>query len=148
MKNTKARPRASSIVVDEKPSKKISTKSDENHDNPLAADLSSSSINKAKLSFDAAKPFPHCVLQPVFTNSFLESVLTELERKAKWQPLCNDLYKFSQSDDLRKTKLPNLARMRDIIYSPIFRAFISGVTGIELGEQVDASAACYNVWNL
>ena len=111
----------------------------------LAADLSPAAIDKARKSFAAASPFAHHILDSVFTDSFLESVREELETDAKWHPLSNDLYTFTQSDDLKKTKLPNLAKMRDVIYSENFRAFISGVTGIQLDEQVDASAARYTV---
>lgn len=111
----------------------------------IAADLSPAAIEKARKAFQAGQPFSHCVLESVFDDAFLESVRRELETKGKWEPMSNDLYTFEQSDDLKKTKLPQLAKMRDVIYSAEFRAFISGVTGIELAEEVDASAARYRV---
>lgn len=139
--------RAASAPAKERPAKakKVPGNDDVAPERVLAADLSSQAIAKAKKEFSAATPFAHHVIESVFDNAFLESVRKELETKAEWNPLSNDLYTFEQSDDLKKTKLPNLTKMRDIIYSEEFRAFISGVTGIELSEQVDASAARYSV---
>nr|XP_060644210.1 prolyl 3-hydroxylase OGFOD1 [Anolis sagrei ordinatus] len=87
-------------------------------------------------------PFPHCVI-PNFiqTEGFLEGLQKEL-LSLDFHEKCNDLYKFKQSDDLKKRREPHIAALRRVLFED-FRAWLSDVTRVELEPTVDLSCAKY-----
>ncbi|XP_008120509.2 prolyl 3-hydroxylase OGFOD1 [Anolis carolinensis] len=87
-------------------------------------------------------PFPHCVI-PNFiqTEGFLEGLQKEL-LSLDFHEKCNDLYKFKQSDDLKKRREPHIAALRRVLFED-FRAWLSDVTQVELEPTIDLSCAKY-----
>ena len=88
------------------------------------------------------KPFPCCVIPNFISNedyvSDLKSELLNLEFHEK----SNDLYKFSQSDDLKKSKSKLVKNMNKILYTD-FLSWLRQVTGIDFNDTMDMSCAKY-----
>ncbi|XP_053305285.1 prolyl 3-hydroxylase OGFOD1 [Spea bombifrons] len=88
-------------------------------------------------------PFPHCVIQPfVQSSSFLEELKEEL-LGLKFKEKSNDLYKFRQSEDLKKRKEPHIRALRQVLFED-FREWLSEVTNVKLEKTVDMSCARYD----
>uniref|UniRef100_A0A8C5PS26 Prolyl 3-hydroxylase OGFOD1 n=1 Tax=Leptobrachium leishanense TaxID=445787 RepID=A0A8C5PS26_9ANUR len=88
-------------------------------------------------------PFPHCVIQPfVQTSDFLDRLKEEL-LSLRFNQKSNDLYKFQQSEDLKKRKEPHISALRQVLFED-FREWLSDVTGVKLEKTVDMSCAQYN----
>lgn len=88
-------------------------------------------------------PFKCCVI-PNFISD--EDFLNRLERELlelKFFQKSNDLYKFHQSDDLKKSSRSHIALLRSALYND-FRLWLQDVTGFnDLTDQVDMSCAKY-----
>uniref|UniRef100_A0A8D0L357 2-oxoglutarate and iron dependent oxygenase domain containing 1 n=1 Tax=Sphenodon punctatus TaxID=8508 RepID=A0A8D0L357_SPHPU len=87
-------------------------------------------------------PFHHCLI-PNFIQSqdFLEGLQKEL-LNLDFHEKCNDLYKFKQSDDLKKRKEPHISALRKLLFEE-FRVWLSDVTQVELKPTIDLSCAKY-----
>ncbi|CAH6817843.1 Ogfod1 [Phodopus roborovskii] len=87
-------------------------------------------------------PFPHCII-PNFIQSqdFLEGLQKEL-LSLDFHEKYNDLYKFHQSDDLKKRKEPHISALRKLMFED-FRDWLSKVSSIDLEPTVDMSCAKY-----
>uniref|UniRef100_A0A3Q2CGW9 2-oxoglutarate and iron-dependent oxygenase domain containing 1 n=1 Tax=Cyprinodon variegatus TaxID=28743 RepID=A0A3Q2CGW9_CYPVA len=80
-------------------------------------------------------PFPHCIIKNFLrSQTFVESLQREL-LELNFNEKSNDLYKFKQSDDLKKRKEPHIAA--------VFRSWLGDVLGVELEPTVDISCAKY-----
>lgn len=88
------------------------------------------------------EPFLHCVI-PNFIRSqdFLDSLQKEL-LNLDFHEKYNDLYKFQQSDDLKKRKEPHISALRKLMFED-FRAWLSDVSQIDLEPTIDMSCAKY-----
>lgn len=88
------------------------------------------------------EPFLHCVI-PNFiqSQSFLEGLQKEL-LNLDFHEKYNDLYKFQQSDDLKKRKEPHICALRKILFQD-FRAWLSDISKIDLESTIDMSCAKY-----
>jgi Rps23 Pro-64 3,4-dihydroxylase Tpa1-like proline 4-hydroxylase len=104
--------------------------------------LTNELVETIRDDYKSHKPFNYTVLPSFMDESFLKEVAKELESE-EWFPKNNDLYTFLQTDDLKISEKPNLHKMKEVIYSPEFRSFLQGVTGIELNSVVDISASKY-----
>nr|KAF6407634.1 2-oxoglutarate and iron dependent oxygenase domain containing 1 [Molossus molossus] len=87
-------------------------------------------------------PFLHCVI-PNFipSQNFLEGLQKEL-LNLDFHEKYNDLYKFQQSDDLKKRREPHICALRKILFED-FRAWLSDISKIELESTIDMSCAKY-----
>lgn len=87
-------------------------------------------------------PFCHCVI-PRFIRSpgFLDGLHQELA-SLDFREKSNDLYKFKQSDDLRKRKEPYISALRKVLFEE-FREWVSAVIQVELEPTIDLSCAKY-----
>ncbi|KAL6039450.1 hypothetical protein STEG23_025155 [Scotinomys teguina] len=87
-------------------------------------------------------PFLHCVI-PNFIRSqdFLEGLQMEL-LSLDFHEKYNDLYKFQQSDDLKKRKEPHISALRKLMFED-FRDWLSKASGIDLEPTIDMSCAKY-----
>lgn len=87
-------------------------------------------------------PFLHCVI-PNFiqSQSFLEGLQKEL-LNLDFHEKYNDLYKFQQSDDLKKRREPHICALRKILFEH-FRAWLSDISKIDLESTIDMSCAKY-----
>uniref|UniRef100_A0A2K6GAM2 2-oxoglutarate and iron dependent oxygenase domain containing 1 n=1 Tax=Propithecus coquereli TaxID=379532 RepID=A0A2K6GAM2_PROCO len=87
-------------------------------------------------------PFLHCQI-PSFIQSqdFLEELQKEL-LNLNFHEKYNDLYKFQQSDDLKKRKEPHISALRKILFED-FRTWLSHISEIDLESTIDMSCAKY-----
>ncbi|KAI4830500.1 hypothetical protein KUCAC02_002128 [Chaenocephalus aceratus] len=87
-------------------------------------------------------PFPHCIIRNFLSNeSFVENLQREL-LQLNFHEKSNDLYKFKQSDDLKKRTEPHIAGLRSALFGR-FRSWLGEVLGVELEATVDISCAKY-----
>ncbi|XP_061670697.1 prolyl 3-hydroxylase OGFOD1 [Syngnathoides biaculeatus] len=93
------------------------------------------------LEFDC-RPFPHCVIKNfIRSENFLENLQREL-LTLNFHEKSNDLYKFKQSDDLRKRTEPHISGLRSALFSQ-FRFWLEEVLDVKLEPTVDISCAKY-----
>ncbi|XP_044050923.1 prolyl 3-hydroxylase OGFOD1 [Siniperca chuatsi] len=87
-------------------------------------------------------PFPHCTIRNFLcSETFVENLQREL-LELNFHEKSNDLYKFKQSDDLRKRTEPHIAGLRAALFGR-FRSWLGEVLGVELEPTVDISCARY-----
>ncbi|XP_074474896.1 prolyl 3-hydroxylase OGFOD1 [Sebastes fasciatus] len=87
-------------------------------------------------------PFPHCVIKNFLgSETFVENLQREL-LELNFHEKSNDLYKFKQSDDLKKRTEPHIAGLRTALFGR-FRSWLGEVLGVELEPTVDISCAKY-----
>ncbi|KAK5873922.1 hypothetical protein PBY51_018920 [Eleginops maclovinus] len=87
-------------------------------------------------------PFPHCIIRNFLSSeSFVDNLQREL-MQLNFHEKSNDLYKFKQSDDLKKRTDPHIAGLRSALFGP-FRSWLGEVLGVELETTVDISCAKY-----
>ncbi|XP_028257624.1 prolyl 3-hydroxylase OGFOD1 [Parambassis ranga] len=88
------------------------------------------------------QPFPHCIIKNFLSSeTFVENLQKEL-RALNFHEKSNDLYKFKQSDDLKKRKEPHIAGLREALFGR-FRSWLGELLGVELEPTVDISCARY-----
>ncbi|XP_053094078.1 prolyl 3-hydroxylase OGFOD1 [Pangasianodon hypophthalmus] len=88
------------------------------------------------------EPFPHCKIRNFVQNeSFVENLRDELLR-LNFHSKSNDLYKFQQSDDLKKRKEHHISEIRSLLFLQ-FRSWLSDMLGVDLQPTVDISCAKY-----
>ncbi|KAI4872983.1 hypothetical protein NFI96_023671 [Prochilodus magdalenae] len=88
------------------------------------------------------EPFPHCRISNFIQNqSFVQSLQDEL-LQLNFNSKSNDLYKFQQSDDLRRGKEHHISEIRSLIFVQ-FRLWLAEVLGVDLEPTVDISCAKY-----
>ncbi|KAI4248266.1 MAG: hypothetical protein LQ352_005966 [Teloschistes flavicans] len=85
-----------------------------------------------------SEPYQHGVIQGLLDSKLLRNVRTEIQDNLSFTPKETDIYKIHQSGDLANLdgledsslkKLPSLLTLRDALYSPAFRDFLSTITG-------------------
>lgn len=87
-------------------------------------------------------PFTCTILSNFISNSeFLEN-LKESLYSLDFAEKNNDLYKFHQSNDLKKSKDPHIVALRELLYGS-FLGWLREVTGIDLDDTIDMSCARY-----
>ncbi|XP_035508014.1 prolyl 3-hydroxylase OGFOD1 [Morone saxatilis] len=97
--------------------------------------------NQGDLELDC-HPFPHCIIRNFLgSETFVENLQREL-LGLNFHEKSNDLYKFKQSDDLKKRTEPHIAGLRAALFGR-FRSWLGGVLGVELEPTVDISCARY-----
>ncbi|KAM9765677.1 prolyl 3-hydroxylase OGFOD1 [Menidia menidia] len=97
--------------------------------------------SKGDLELDC-HPFPHCIIRNfISSETFTENLQREL-LELNFHEKSNDLYKFKQSDDLKKRKEPHITGLRTALFGP-FRSWLGEVLGVELEPTVDISCAKY-----
>jgi prolyl 3-hydroxylase /prolyl 3,4-dihydroxylase len=107
-----------------------------------AATKGSTLCDSLKQEFRSAKPFPHVRIENVFSAAVADAVQDELMAKT-FYPKRNDLYSFHQSGELKNATSPNLVGMRTSMYSQAMRDALQLISGIELNDTVDMTAAVY-----
>jgi len=107
-----------------------------------AAFRNQESLNE-KGSIIHSSPFK-CCLVPNFISDedFLKGLEKEL-LQLKFFEKSNDLYKFHQSDDLKKSTKSHVTSLRHVLYND-FRMWLQEISGFtDLTDQVDMSCAKY-----
>ncbi|KAK3562209.1 hypothetical protein QTP86_030355 [Hemibagrus guttatus] len=88
------------------------------------------------------EPFPHCVIRNFVQNeSFVENLRDEL-LQLNFHSKSNDLYKFQQSDDLKKRKEHHISQIRSLLFNQ-FSSWLSKMLAVDLETTVDISCAKY-----
>ena len=103
-------------------------------------------MGKLAKEFKSGTPFPHLSIPNFFDEDFLKGLKSEILGKLEFKDRINDLYQFKQSDDLKGSKLPQVQKLREILYSEAFRQGLESITGIQvddLSEKVAINAAIY-----
>ncbi|ELW66175.1 2-oxoglutarate and iron-dependent oxygenase domain-containing protein 1 [Tupaia chinensis] len=75
------------------------------------------------------------------SQDFLEGLQKEL-LSLDFHEKYNDLYKFQQSDDLKKRREPHISALRKVLFED-FRAWLSDISEIDLESTIDMSCAKY-----
>ena len=107
-----------------------------------------------KKEYAAAQPYPHLSF-PKFANEELFANVRDEIKALNVKFKETDLFKLYQTQDLANitpetqpelaSKLPNLIKLRNALYSKEFRQFISSITGCpELTDRVDMAASAYS----
>lgn len=88
-------------------------------------------------------PFNCCQIRKfVDDDSFLHQLKHEL-LSLNFHEKSNDLYKFHQSQDLKKVTTAAISALKKLLYTDV-RHWLIQVTGIELNSTVDMSCAQYS----
>jgi Rps23 Pro-64 3,4-dihydroxylase Tpa1-like proline 4-hydroxylase len=104
--------------------------------------------------YAASAPYKHAVVHGLMNDSLLRSVRTEIIDNIHFTPKETDIYKIHQSGDLANLsglpesaleKLPSLLKLRDALYGPEFRQWISTVAGSGplSGKKTDMAVNVY-----
>ncbi|KAF2226538.1 Oxoglutarate and iron-dependent oxygenase degradation C-term-domain-containing protein [Elsinoe ampelina] len=116
--------------------------------------LSRTTIEKYTGSYASSGPYKHAVVQPLISDDLLRSVRKEIIDNIHFTPKETDIYRIFQSGDLANldglpesalSRLPSLLRLRDALYSPDFRSWISKVSGAGpvSGKKTDMAINVY-----
>ncbi|KIW01052.1 uncharacterized protein PV09_07566 [Verruconis gallopava] len=85
-----------------------------------------------------SQPYKHGVIQGLIDPELLRNVRSEIQEHLHFTPKETDIYKIHQSGDLANldglddsslARLPSLLKLRDALYSPAFRKYISHIAG-------------------
>jgi Rps23 Pro-64 3,4-dihydroxylase Tpa1-like proline 4-hydroxylase len=101
-----------------------------------------------------SEPYKHSVISSLINDDLLRSVRNEIREHVHFTPKETDIYKIHQSGDLANLdglddgaleKLPSLLRLRDAMYSSVFRKYVATITGSgELsGRKTDMAINVY-----
>ena len=113
-----------------------------------------STKNTFREAYSASTPYPHAVVPSLIEDSLLRSVRTEALTQVAFTLKETDIYRIYQSGDLANLSkldaeslahLPSLVTLRDALYSPDFREWISTVTGAGKvsGQKTDMAINIY-----
>lgn len=97
---------------------------------------------RIKKRFSSATPFEHILLRNFLDKSRAKKLATAL-LKEKFYEKDTDLFKFSQTDDLKNTKNKVLREFYDFFKSKEFIDFISDISGAKISQSIDASGFIY-----
>lgn len=108
-----------------------------------------------KAAIAASKPYNHGCIPALFNDTLLRNVRTEIMENLHFTKKETDIYKLFQTGDLRNmsgledtelSKLENLYELRQALYSPEFRDYVSYVTGCGAlsGVKQDLSINVYH----
>jgi Rps23 Pro-64 3,4-dihydroxylase Tpa1-like proline 4-hydroxylase len=112
----------------------------------------SGNFREVKETYDRNSPYPYCLIRDICEDGVLRSVRQEIIENFEATYKETDLFKMLQTVDLanldgldqeKKSKIPNLLALRDAIYSPEFREFVSEVTGC--GQLSTATDCACNI---
>lgn len=116
--------------------------------------FASPTLSFYKTAYKASQPYPHAVIPSLIPAPLLESVRHEITTHISFTLKETDIYRIHQSGDLANlsnldsdslSHLPSLLKLRDALYSPQFRAYLSGVTGAGKlsGRKTDMAVNVY-----
>ncbi|CAF9921423.1 MAG: hypothetical protein HETSPECPRED_004536 [Heterodermia speciosa] len=101
-----------------------------------------------------SQPYKHCVIPSLITSDLLREVRSEIREHLSFTPKETDIYSIHQSGDLANLDglddgslelLPSLLSLRDALYSPEFRTYLSSITGAGKlsGRKTDMAVNVY-----
>ncbi|KAL8821245.1 MAG: hypothetical protein Q9223_000670 [Gallowayella weberi] len=140
----------------EKPLKKKSLEK-VNGDGSTQSQLRSGLLQQAEdyqKQYSSSEPYKHGVIPSLVEPQLLRKVRAEIQENLSFTPKETDIYKIHQSGDLANLDglddtslklLPSLLTLRNLLYSPDFRTFLSTVTssGPLSGKKTDMAINVY-----
>ena len=116
--------------------------------------FSDSSLASYRNSYKSSSPYPHAVVPSLIEDELLRNVRNEIKDHIHFTLKETDIYRIHQSGDLANLSkldaeslkhLPKLVRLRDALYSPAFREWVSHVTGAGKvsGSKTDMAVNVY-----
>ena len=108
-------------------------------------------VAELKAEFKKNKPFPHLSIRNFVDSDYLTQVLDEI-KILDFNEKNNDLYYFSQSNDLKTITTPLISKLREVLYSKEMCKIMAEISDIELfgldnESKPDLFAAVYNDTN-
>lgn len=111
-------------------------------------------IKQHENHYAQSEPYKHAVVSDLINDTLLRGVRNEILEHIHFTPKETDIYKIHQSGDLANLsglptdaliKLPSLLQLRNALYSPAFRAWISEVSGAGAlsGQKTDMAVNVY-----
>ncbi|KAI5209133.1 hypothetical protein E4T39_01036 [Aureobasidium subglaciale] len=111
-------------------------------------------VTKYREDYAKSGPYLHTVVSGLINDKLLRSVRREIIDNVHFTPKETDIYKIHQSGDLANLSgldpsalklLPSLLTLRDSLYSPEFRAWVSEVSGAGplSGKKTDMAVNVY-----
>ncbi|KAL8926883.1 MAG: hypothetical protein Q9208_002692 [Pyrenodesmia sp. 3 TL-2023] len=111
-------------------------------------------VDEYHKEYDASQPYKHGVIRGLLEPELLRKVRAEIQQNLSFTPKETDIYRIHQSGDLANLDgldnsslklLPSLLALRDALYSPSFRGFLSSVTGAGplSGKKTDMAINIY-----
>lgn len=105
-------------------------------------------------SYTTSEPYPHAVVSSLIQEDLLRNVRSEITDNIHFTLKETDIYRIHQSGDLANLsnldqeslkRLPSLVKLRDALYSPDFREWVSQVTGAGKlsGRKTDMAVNVY-----
>mmetsp|Transcript_15263 Transcript_15263/g.38465 ORF Transcript_15263/g.38465 Transcript_15263/m.38465 type:complete len:637 (-) Transcript_15263:204-2114(-) len=110
-------------------------------------------------NYKASQPFPHSQILKVFQSQFLIACKEEIKSQTKVNFKESDLFRVYQSIDfanldperakamkLDTSKLTNVMKLRDLLYSQEWRSFVEQCAGLETGtliDKIDCACNCH-----
>ncbi|CAO1618696.1 unnamed protein product [Sympodiomycopsis kandeliae] len=100
--------------------------------------LSKSTRSSFQEKYPSSSPYKHAVVDALINDDLLRSAREEIMEELRFTEKETDIYKVNQTGDLANldglpereaSRLKNLLKVRDAIYSPEFRQWLQGVTG-------------------
>jgi prolyl 3-hydroxylase /prolyl 3,4-dihydroxylase len=137
------------------PSKKRSLANGSSIRTAFRSDLfDNGTVSSYRSDYGSSGPYPHAVVPSLIEDSLLRSVRTEISEHIHFTLKETDIYRIHQSGDLANLSkldadslkhLPSLVRLRNALYSPDFREWVSSVTGAGKlsGEKTDMAVNVY-----
>lgn len=116
--------------------------------------FANSTLTFYKAAYKSTPPYPHAVIPSLISPPLLESVRHEITTHISFTLKETDIYRIHQSGDLANlsnldsdslSHLPSLLKLRDALYSPQFRAYLSDITGAGKlsGRKTDMAVNVY-----
>lgn len=101
-----------------------------------------------------SKPYPHVQIHELFRPDFLTAIKEEIKSQTKVNFKESDLFRVYQSIDMANltpgselsVQLPNVMKLREVLYSQEWRSFIERVAGLPpstLTTQIDCACNCH-----
>ncbi|KAF2099329.1 hypothetical protein NA57DRAFT_55300 [Rhizodiscina lignyota] len=137
------------------PNKKQNTTDAESIENRFSQGLfEDSKLDAYTKEYVNSQPYKHGVIQDIMDTTLLRRVRDEIQKHLSFTPKETDIYKIHQSGDLANldglddsslARLPSLLKLRDALYSPEFRKYISHIAdaGPLSGQKTDMAINVY-----
>lgn len=111
------------------------------------------SVEQVRAAYASSKPYPHAALPQVFQTDFINAAISEIQHNSKVNFKESDLFRVYQSMDLANltesehaAAMPNVWKLRQILYSTEWRNYIETVCGLPSGtliDKVDCACNCH-----
>jgi prolyl 3-hydroxylase /prolyl 3,4-dihydroxylase len=90
------------------------------------------------------EPYTHCIIDNLLNNEQFQQELKQQLLELKFKKKNNDLYKFCQTNDLKKCKKEAILKFKNILYGN-FLSLLKQITNINLSSEViDMTSSKYS----